>query len=221
MTTREMPRFTIPTFKVEICKSRPDFQNRLTQRKQINKRRNKKGIALKNFKGCNVIVARKKKITIADPNKVLRHLELFSENFITPQSNTYPGTNNRREEKTNKRRSINSFIAFRSYYSKCITKKVTQQKLSSVLSEFWSKNPKEQKAWDLLSHQYNKENDGQVFVEWIHQNHILANNPQNVKKNLEASKPFVENIFEKEPKMDRMNCLDYESFIEWLNESLA
>ncbi|CAK9439753.1 uncharacterized protein LODBEIA_P38530 [Lodderomyces beijingensis] len=68
-----------------------------------------------------------------------------------------------------KSKPINSFIAFRSYYSRAVTNPQHQRELSSKLGELWSQEPR-QEVWEQYSHSYNlylKKGGRLNFVSWL------------------------------------------------------
>ncbi|CAI4037533.1 SMKI03G0975 [Saccharomyces mikatae IFO 1815] len=65
---------------------------------------------------------------------------------------------------------LNSFMAFRAYYSQ-FGSGVKQNILSSLLSEEWHADKTQHGIWDYFAQQYNFINPGFGFVEWLTNNY--------------------------------------------------
>lgn len=99
---------------------------------------------------------------------------------------------------TGKRKDINSFIAFRSYYSKIFLRLVTQTYLSSVLSKYWASNPEIRRTWEMFAQQYNREKSTLGFVEWLKRNYRAEFDLTaeiNPKRSSLNTAPYVEDIY--------------------------
>ncbi|CAI4056342.1 transcriptional co-activator mating type protein alpha SKDI_03G0090 [Saccharomyces kudriavzevii IFO 1802] len=68
------------------------------------------------------------------------------------------------------KKHINSFMAFRAYYSQ-FGSGVKQNILSSLLSEEWHADKMQHGIWDYFAQQYNFINPGFGFVEWLTNNY--------------------------------------------------
>lgn len=72
--------------------------------------------------------------------------------------------------KSNERkRRMNGFIAFRSFYSKTIRGTSHQKELSSKLAVIWKNEPHHQ-TWNCYALQYNATGGEETFVEWLNRN---------------------------------------------------
>lgn len=67
-------------------------------------------------------------------------------------------------------RSINGFIAFRSFYSRLVANPEHQRKLSIMLGKLWSQEPSRQ-IWNRYASEYNmtchKHDNKVAFVDWL------------------------------------------------------
>ncbi|OBA22190.1 hypothetical protein METBIDRAFT_40341 [Metschnikowia bicuspidata var. bicuspidata NRRL YB-4993] len=81
-----------------------------------------------------------------------------------------------------KKRRINGFIAFRSFYSKTIKGTSHQKELSSKLAAIWKTEPNHQ-TWNSYALQYNATGGNESFVSWL-------NRKLGFDTNIEAKKTF-------------------------------
>lgn len=99
---------------------------------------------------------------------------------------------------TGRRKDVNSFIAFRSYYSKFFLRLVTQTYLSSVLSKYWASNPEIRRTWEMFAQQYNREKSTLGFVEWLERTYRAEFDLTaeiNPKRSSNNTSPYVEDIY--------------------------
>lgn len=99
---------------------------------------------------------------------------------------------------TGRRKDVNSFIAFRSYYSKFFLRLVTQTYLSSVLSKYWASNPEIRRTWEMFAQQYNREKSTLGFVEWLERTYRAEFDLTaeiNPKRSSLNTSPYVEDIY--------------------------
>ncbi|KAI5956539.1 MTLALPHA1 [Candida jiufengensis] len=72
--------------------------------------------------------------------------------------------------KRSKQKPINSFIAFRSFYSRAISNPEHQRELSRKLAELWT-NEQNRDTWSQYTQSYNiylkEKNNNMTFVDWL------------------------------------------------------
>lgn len=73
----------------------------------------------------------------------------------------------RRKRKGSQRRSINGFIAFRTYYSKWLRNATLQQELSCQLGKVWENEPSRE-IWECYAYQYNETGGDESFIDWLY-----------------------------------------------------
>ncbi|CCE85849.1 Piso0_005485 [Millerozyma farinosa CBS 7064] len=75
-------------------------------------------------------------------------------------------TSRRYKPKGRRTRSLNGFMAFRSFYSRSISNVEHQRQLSSLLGSLWQTEPNKN-IWNRYAIEYNTRATNQDFVEWL------------------------------------------------------
>lgn len=78
------------------------------------------------------------------------------------------------KSRNKKKRRINGFIAFRSFYSKSIKGASTQRELSTKLSTAWRAEPNRH-IWKCYALQYNAAGGEEDFISWLLRNLGISN----------------------------------------------
>ncbi|SCV02785.1 LANO_0G00232g1_1 [Lachancea nothofagi CBS 11611] len=95
-----------------------------------------------------------------------------------------------------KKKKLNPFIGFRSYYANCVKGKIKQQDLSILLSSYWSTNNDVHKTWEFFTQHYNKHDTGMCFTEWLEKNYKCEHqSPAESNSTNITREPFIEDIF--------------------------
>nr|AZQ56645.1 MAT alpha 1 protein [Suhomyces anneliseae] len=106
---------------------------------------------------------------IPSPSPQLKELLLkFNSLNDTTQKkqNNLQGSKSQRKS-ISKKRNINGFIAFRTFYSKSVFNPKHQRSLSSELAKLWKTEPSKTQ-WNLYARVYNSRDDKELqFVEWL------------------------------------------------------
>ncbi|EJS44558.1 hmlalpha1p [Saccharomyces arboricola H-6] len=153
--------------------SKPAFRIKKTSKSHRNstiskKVRDKSISKLVNPCCFNVIRPLKKNIQIPAPSPLflkkiqLHRIESGSQNIHCRQVN--------KVSIKSSKKYLNSFMAFRAYYSQ-FGSGVKQNVLSSLLSEEWHADKMQHGIWDYFAQQYNFINPGFGFVEWLTNNY--------------------------------------------------
>ncbi|CCK69130.1 transcriptional co-activator mating type protein alpha KNAG_0C00150 [Huiozyma naganishii CBS 8797] len=135
---------------------KPLFKMNITQSHSSNKsiRKRTRRPNLNSFASTN---AAKNTPKIPDPNIIravlFRNLNDDRNIISHDDSSSLSAKTIRSPREICKHGSLNSFIAFRAYYSQ-FANGINQNKLSSILSKFWKSNQSQQTFWDRLTEQY-------------------------------------------------------------------
>lgn len=78
-------------------------------------------------------------------------------------------SNRSKRRKAVKRRRLNGFIAFRSYYSRAAKSHSSQRKLSSLLAKVW-KEEANKHVWSTYASVYNETGGNDDFILWLEKN---------------------------------------------------
>ncbi|GME98805.1 unnamed protein product [Ambrosiozyma monospora] len=103
-----------------------------------------------------------------------------------------------KKKKLKKQSLNNGFMAFRSYYSKHISKFNIQTSLSRHLADLW-KEEKHQHVWQRYAEEYNRSKTNLLFVRWLEES--TGNLPQadeidhTFKQVYVASNTIVEDVY--------------------------
>ncbi|CAI1867427.1 hypothetical protein SEUBUCD646_0N00130 [Saccharomyces eubayanus] len=116
----------------------------------------------------NIIRPLKKNIQIPAPSPLfLKKIQLYR---IASGNQNIQCRQSRKASLTSSKKYLNSFMAFRAYYSQ-FGAGVKQNILSSLLSEEWHADKMQHGIWDYFAQQYNFINPGFGFVEWLTNNY--------------------------------------------------
>lgn len=192
--------FKTTIFRVKIQKSKPKATNKvnnISPKSNIKKGYNK-------CEGVNLYMTSASPLKIPDPPKeLLNYIQCYKNASLTNPKNIHNKTKtiNVKTNKTDfKKKKINEFIAFRSYYSRCCNGMIPQLQLSKILAKLWHSNPKLKKTWVLFSEQYNVEQPEKSFTDWLKKTYKSDYN-SNIEKQqgydteFKIQGPYIEDVY--------------------------
>ncbi|CAD6605298.1 EM14S01-3B_G0051050.mRNA.1.CDS.1 [Saccharomyces cerevisiae] len=152
-----------PAFKIKN-KASKSYRNTA-----VSKKLKEKHLAEHVRPSCfNIIRPLKKDIQIPVPSsRFLNKIQIYR--IASGSQNTQFRQFNKTSIKSSKK-YLNSFMAFRAYYSQ-FGSGVKQNVLSSLLAEEWHADKMQHGIWDYFAQQYNFINPGFGFVEWLTNNY--------------------------------------------------
>nr|Q874N0.1 RecName: Full=Mating-type protein ALPHA1 [Nakaseomyces delphensis]AAO25603.1 ALPHA1 [Nakaseomyces delphensis] len=111
---------------------------------------------------------RKRMVSSANSDITVIDIELCWEidKFLAHHFQNTDSSKNDNYTKSNIKKPINAFIAFRAYYSQ-LGAGIKQNILSSILSEAWNSPETDQNIWDIFAQQFNFASARCGFVNYI------------------------------------------------------
>ncbi|AMD19463.1 HCL580Wp [Eremothecium sinecaudum] len=197
--------FKTPMFKVKIQKPRNKKKKVINSRimhdvASSENRNNTKGYY--KCEGVNLYMTSAPPLKIPDPpKKLLNYLKIRRNDNINLKC-TQGKLANVKEvaHSPKKRKKINEFMAYRSYYSRFSNGLIPQLELSRILADLWHENPEIKRTWELFSEQYNIEQPNKSFPDWLEEKysaHYVLQEKQEVKELRKSNiqQPYVEDLY--------------------------
>lgn len=198
------------TFKVKITKSKTRALKRRSKKlvQTLTGGSSLLKIGYRKHEGVNLYMSESKPAFIPNPPEELllyitRKIEKLDSKQLEIIMENNRKANNSRKTVSARKKHVNEFIAFRSYYSRMFNGIISQTELSSIISGHWAANKNTRRMWEFISQQYNCDNSTFVFNEWLERNYkvnktlIPCIEKTKLQKNTTSSGkiPYVENIF--------------------------
>lgn len=100
------------------------------------------------------------------PSPALRQLLLKFNGNSSKSRVSIKKAKSRTPKLRKKKKVINAFIAFKSFYSKCIGGIKRQRRITTLLAEIWEKDIDKQ-IWKRYAFEYNKSDRDDNFIDWL------------------------------------------------------
>ncbi|AET37263.1 uncharacterized protein Ecym_1114 [Eremothecium cymbalariae DBVPG len=136
------------------------------------------------------------------PKELLRYIKQQNFEFedIKQSNNNKSIAYSEETDIPKKRKKINEFMAFRSYYSRFFRGIVPQLELSRILAQLWHEKPKMKRTWEMFAEHYNMEQPDQSFPEWLEKTYTSSYTPKGKVKidddqDEKSKHPYVEDLY--------------------------
>ncbi|AEY98440.1 FAFR751W-Xp [Eremothecium gossypii FDAG1] len=99
-----------------------------------------------------------------------------------------------------KKKKINEFMAFRSYYSRFFKGIIPQLELSGILAQVWHEYPDMKRTWEMFAEHYNIEQPNLSFPIWLEKTYAATYTADDLYNLFrvateEKQKPYVEDVY--------------------------
>lgn len=196
-----------PTFKVAVSK-RSCSSVRKTSKKIRSGMIRKPSVSsrYRKHEGVNLYMSKVTPTSIPAPPQVLvayikEKVKTLNKSEVLMSLGNSDQLSSRDVKTKTKKKQINDFIAFRSYYSRLLNGILTQTELSTIISKHWTVDKQTRKNWELIAQEYNCDASGKHFFNWLEVNYGIDKQWLYEIVQYEecltptTKKPYVENIY--------------------------